>query len=124
MLKCHWIRWFGIAVAAGAIASTAAPASAQADRTYKLGVLVGLSGLGSQIGQWILNGAETAAAELGSSGGPKITIVAEDSQWVPQKGVEGFNKLVNVNKIDVLLAGGSTVMEAIAPLSDERKLIR
>ena len=123
MLKQHWTRLLGLVIAAGAIATTAVPASAQADRTYKVGVLVGLSGLGSQIGQWILNGAETAAAELASSGGPKITIVPEDSQWVPQKGVEGFNKLVNINKVDALLSGGSTVMEAIAPLADERKLV-
>lgn len=110
-------------LAAFALLATAVPASAQADKTIRVGVLVGLSGLGAQIGQWMLNGAETAAAQLAATGGPKIQVIAEDSQWVPQKGVEGFNKLVNVNRIDVLLSGGSSVMEAIAPLADEKKLV-
>ncbi len=122
-LHRRFMRAVAMAIVTGAMLAAGAPASAQAGKTYRVGVLVGLSGLGSQIGQWILNGAETAAAQLAASGGPKITIVAEDSQWAPQKGVEGFNKLVNIDKIDALLSGGSTVMEAIAPLADERKLV-
>jgi branched-chain amino acid transport system substrate-binding protein len=123
MLQRRWIRAVAIAIAAGTVLVTAIPAGAQADRNYRVGMLVGLSGLGAQIGQWALNGAEAAAAQLASSGGPKLTIVAEDSQWNPQKGVEGFNKLTTVDRIDVLLSGGSTVMQAIAPLADERKLV-
>ena len=117
--------WRGILASAiaGTVLTLGVPAQAQTDKTVKIGVLLGLSGLGSQIGQWILNGAEIATAQLAASGGPKFAIVAEDSQWNPQKGVEGFNKLTNVDKIDVLLSGGSSVMQAIAPIADERKLV-
>ena len=111
------------ALVIGALLACGTPASAQSDKPVKIGALLGLSGLGSQIGQWILNGAETAAEQLAASGGQKFTVVAEDSQWNPQKGVEGFNKLTNVDKIDVLLSGGSSVMQAIAPIADERKLV-
>ena len=116
-------RKLPVALLAGAFLVCGAPASAQSDKPVKIGVLLGLSGLGSQIGQWILNGAEVATEQLAASGGQKFSIVAEDSQWNPQKGVEGFNKLTNVDKIDVLLSGGSSVMQAIAPIADERKLV-
>ncbi|MGF7161012.1 branched-chain amino acid transport system substrate-binding protein [Rhodoligotrophos appendicifer] len=89
----------------------------------KVGVLVALSGLGAQIGQWMLMGAETAADVVKSQGGPQIAIVAEDSQWVASKGVEGFNKLVDVDGVDVILSGGSSVMEAIAPLADQKQVV-
>lgn len=116
-------RKLPVALLAGAFLVGAAPAGAQTDKPVKIGALLGLSGLGSQIGQWIVNGAEIAAEQLAASGGQKFTIVAEDSQWIPQKGVEGFNKLTNVDKVDVLLSGGSSVMQAIAPMADERKLV-
>jgi branched-chain amino acid transport system substrate-binding protein len=114
---------FAGALVAGLVATASVTASAQSDRPMKIGALLGLSGLGSQIGQWIVNGAEIASEQLAASGGQKFTIIAEDSQWNPQKGVEGFNKLVNVDKVDVLLSGGSSVMQAIAPMADERKLL-
>jgi branched-chain amino acid transport system substrate-binding protein len=101
------------------------PAFSQADnRTYKLGVVVGLSGLGSQIGQWILQGAELGVERINrEANAQRFTIVTEDSQWNPQRGVEGFNKLVNVDRVDVVLAGGSAVMEAIAPIADSRQMV-
>lgn len=111
------------AIAVTAASGNVSPALAQQDKTVRIGALLGLSGLGSQIGQWILSGAEVAVAQLAAAGGTKFVLVTEDSQWNPQKGVEGFNKLTNVDKIDVLLAGGSSVMEAIAPIADERKLV-
>lgn len=99
------------------------PAAAQ-DRTYKVGVLAGLSGLGAQIGQWMLDGVETAATAIdGEADGRRYEIIAEDSQWNPQKGIEGFNKLVNIDRVDVLISGGSSVMEAIAPLADQHGLV-
>lgn len=111
------------ATAAALFLSLAVTASAQDTKDAKVGVLVGLSGLGAQIGQWMLEGAQAAADQVESSGGPAIEIVAEDSQWAAQKAVEGFNKLANVDQVDFLIAGGSAAMEAIAPLSTQREMI-
>ena len=108
--------------AAGLALLIAGNASAQ-DKEYKIGSLNGLSGLGAQIGQWVTEGAEAACDQLGKTGGLKCTVIAEDSQWAPQKGVDGFNKLLNVDNIDFLLSGGSAVMEAIAPLATQAKLV-
>lgn len=104
------------------MAGLAGTAAAQ-DKEYKIGSLNGLSGLGAQIGQWVTEGAEAACDQLGKSGGMKCSIIAEDSQWSPQKAVDGFNKLLNVDNIDFLLSGGSAAMEAIAPLSTQAKMV-
>ena len=116
------IRRLAASVLAALVSLSAPPAQAQT--TYRIGVLAGLSGLGSQIGQWMLQGAQVAASAINAAGGPlRFEIVAEDTQWDPQKGVEGFNKLVNVDRVDALLSGGSAVMQAIAPLADQRRLV-
>lgn len=93
-------------------------------RTYKLGALAGLSGLGSAIGQWIVQGAEIAIARINRETGiTRFTLTSEDSQWNPQRGLEGFNKLINVDRVDAVLSGGSAVMEAIAPIAESRQLV-
>jgi branched-chain amino acid transport system substrate-binding protein len=118
-------RHFG-AASLGLLAAAQAPAFAQggAARSYKIGVLAGLSGLGSQIGQWIVQGVEVGVESINrEAGAPRFSVVTEDSQWNPQRGVEGFNKLLNVDRVDVVLAGGSAVMEAIAPISDSRQMV-
>ncbi len=113
-----------IAIAAAAALILGSGSLAAQDKVeYKIGVLAGLSGLGAQIGQWMLAGAEAGAANLKASGGPTFRIVAEDSQWNPQKGVEGFNKLVNVDETAIVLAGGSAVVEAIAPLATQGHIL-
>ncbi len=106
---------------AASAAILSAPAASAQDGP-RVGVLVGLSGGGAQIGQWILHGAEAAAAQIQKSGGPAYQIVAEDSQWNPQKAVEGFNKLANIDEVLFVLAGGSAAMEAITPISTQREL--
>lgn len=111
------------ALVATVLLSLTVTAGAQEDEPKKVGVLVGLSGLGAQIGQWMLEGAQAAADRVQASGGPALEIVAEDSQWAAQKAVEGFNKLANVDEVDFMLAGGSAAMEAIAPLSTQREMI-
>jgi branched-chain amino acid transport system substrate-binding protein len=109
------------AFAAAAILAMSLPVAAQ--DAHKVGVLVGLSGLGAQIGKWMLEGAQAGADQVAATGGPKFEIIAEDSQWAPQKAVEGFNKLTNVNNVEFMLSGGSSAMEAIAPLSTQREMI-
>ena len=118
-------RGFSTGMAAGLtmLPLGAGPGSAQ-DRQVRVGVIAGLSGLGGQIGQWMVDGAETAVTVLNQvEGGRRYSLIAEDCQWNAQKGVEAFNKLVNIDKVDVLLSGGSAVMEAIAPLADQKQIV-
>ena len=115
-----------VAAAVGAAFATGVAlgdAKAQEKHDYKVGVMGGLSGLGAQIGKWVLAGAQAAADNLGASGGSTFTLTAEDTQWAPQKGVESFNKLTNVDRVNFILSGGSSVMEATAPLATQSKMV-
>jgi len=106
----------------GAQAQTQAQTPAQT--TYKIGVMGGLSGLGAQIGEWTVEGAKTGAAVVNAENGKlHLDVIAEDMQWNPQKAVEAFNKLVNVDHVAAAMAGGSAAMQAIAPLADQDKLV-
>jgi branched-chain amino acid transport system substrate-binding protein len=117
-------RSFAAAAFGAALAATSGTgALAQEKQEYKVGVMGGLSGLGAQIGKWVLAGAQAAADNLAASGGPKFTLIAEDTQWAPQKGVDSFNKLANVDRVDFILSGGSAVMEATAPLATQSKMV-
>ena len=84
----------------------------------------GLSGLGAQIGKWVVAGAQAAADNLNAAkSGSTFSLIAEDTQWAPQKGVESFNKLSNVDHVNFILSGGSSVMEATAPLATQSKTV-
>jgi branched-chain amino acid transport system substrate-binding protein len=116
------------AVAAAALLACTFAAQAQtqsqAPTTYKIGVMGGLSGLGAQIGQWTVEGAKAGAAVVNAANGPvRLEVIAEDMQWNPQKAVEAFNKLVNVDHVAAAMSGGSAAMQAIAPLADQDKLV-
>ena len=107
--------WLGLMAGAG---------HADAQTTYKIGVMGGLSGLGAQIGQWTVQGAKVGADVINASGGPvRFEIVAEDMQWNPQKAVEAFNKLVNVDHVAAVMSGGSAAVQAIAPIADQDKIV-
>ena len=60
------LRGLTAAAAASMALACGLPAHAQSDKPVKIGALLGLSGLGSQIGQWILNG-DRKSTRLNSS---------------------------------------------------------
>ena len=113
-----------INMAVALLAFYAFAVAAHAQTTYKIGVMGGLSGLGAQIGQWTVEGAKVGADVVNAANGDvRIEIVAEDMQWNPQKAVQAFNKLVNVDHVAALMSGGSAAMQAIAPLADQDKIV-
>jgi branched-chain amino acid transport system substrate-binding protein len=90
---------------------------------HTVGILAGLSGGGAQIGQWMVRGAEVAADTLNKSGSVKFKLVTEDTQWNPQKTVEAFNKVVNVDGARMMMVGGSSALQAVAPIGDQRQIV-
>ena len=82
--------------------------AAQAQTTYKIGVMGGLFGLGAQIGEWTVQGARVGAETVNADTGPvRLEIIAEDMQWNPQKAVEAFNQLVNVDHVAAILSAAA-----------------
>jgi branched-chain amino acid transport system substrate-binding protein len=96
-----------------ALLLSAFPLTAQGD--LKVGFIGGFSGTGQMFGEAAKNGFELARAEFGDQG---LTVVYEDDQFDPKKSVAAFNKLVQRDKVDVVISLGSTPAAALAPLAE------
>lgn len=89
--------------------------------TVKVGVLLPLSGPIVQSGELIKDGIELAKEKTGKS---KIELIYEDTQCDPKKAISSFNKLVELNKVKIvigLICSGEAI--AVAPLAEEKGVI-
>ncbi len=72
-------------------------------------------------------GTELAVDEINSQGGingKKIKVIYEDDQISPTLGVSALQKLINVEKVPVIIqAAGSSVMLAEAPIAEKNKVV-
>ena len=112
-----------VSVAAAAsmlIASLAGGAAAATSKTLVIGDIQGLSGVAAQIGVWETQGAQVAINQFNSSGklpGVKVVQKTEDSQWLANPAVQGYQQLTKLYHVQAVIAGGSAVMHALAPLA-------
>ncbi|WP_034301491.1 ABC transporter substrate-binding protein [Herbaspirillum sp. RV1423] len=95
----------------------AASASQAADVT--IGALFPMSGLNASYGDIFGSGANLAAEHVNADNllNGKLTIQYEDSQALPQQGVIGMNKLVNVQKVPYVLSAFTGVSKAISTIA-------
>lgn len=89
--------------------------------TTRLGFLMPLTGGSGKLGQMMLQGSQLAVDEINASGSMKIELIAEDSQALAKNGIDGFRKLVDIDKTPVIITGWTAVAAAIAPLATETK---
>ncbi|HEU0159084.1 MAG TPA: ABC transporter substrate-binding protein [Hyphomicrobiaceae bacterium] len=112
------------AAAASAIAASPFPSVAQSD-PIKLGVLTPLTGAGGQDGPRMLKAMEAVIAEVNKAGGVlgrKLETVVEDDQTNPEAAVRAARKLIEVNKVPVIMGTwASAVTSAVAPVCWEAK---
>jgi branched-chain amino acid transport system substrate-binding protein len=86
---------------------------------HKIGFIGGFSGPGKAFGDSGRNGFEMAREEFGNQG---PTVIYEDDQFDPKKTVAAFNKLLNRDKVDLVVVLGSTPASAIAPLAERARV--
>jgi branched-chain amino acid transport system substrate-binding protein len=101
--------------------ATGAFAQGAAAETYKIGFLMPLTGGSGKLGQMMLEGAQLAVEEINSAGKQKIELIAEDSQALAKNGIDGFRKLVDVDRVPFIITGWTSVAVAIAPLATTSK---
>lgn len=96
-------------------------------KPIKIGWLGPLTGDLSSVGQAQLNASEMAVEEInaeGGIGGRKIELLAEDGKCNPKDGVLAGNKLINIDKVPVIVGGlcsGETI--ASSPIAEENKVV-
>lgn len=122
-------RWWA-GVCAVAVLSWAVtpivPAGAQ-QGTIKVGMLLAMTGAGAFYGQVMSRGAQLAVDQInkgGGAGGWKLELVIEDHKsGDADAGVSGARKMLDVDKVPVILTSYSAPTLAIQPLAAEKKVL-
>ncbi len=99
----------------------------QAQDVYRLGGSVAVTGKLAHFGAWHTRGANLALEDLGQKGwigGKKLDILWEDNEYEPRKAIATFNKLVFMDKLNVILSGGSPIVRALSPLAEQHNVIQ
>ena len=95
--------------------------------TIKIGRILPLTGPAASYGQSEKRGADLAIEEINGAGGiqgAKLQVLYEDSACSSREGVSAMKKLVNVEKVPLVLgATCSTVTLAIAPIANANKVV-
>ena len=120
-----------LAAAAAALALTASTAFAQSQGVSKTEIVVGsiqdLSGPLAGYGKQARNGMTMAIEEineLGGINGRKIKLLVEDSGYDPKKAILAAQKLVNQDKIFMMVGHiGTAQNEAAMPIQFEKDII-
>jgi ABC-type branched-subunit amino acid transport system substrate-binding protein len=112
------------AVASAAAAGLPAAGWAQAD-PIKVGILTPLTGAGGNDGPRMLKAMQAVFDEVNKAGGVmgrRINVVIEDDQTNPEAAVRAARKLIEVDKVSVILGTwASAVTSAVAPVCWESK---
>ncbi len=97
------------------------------EKEIKIGVILPLTGSLSKYGEWSQTAIEIARDEINSQGGiknRKIQLLIEDSRSDPKEAVAAFTKLVNVNKVPIIIGFiGSSEALACAPIANQTKTV-
>ena len=97
------------------------------EEIIKIGALLPLSGANATYGIEIKNAIELAKEKINSAGGiggKKLEIIFEDDQAEPAKGTVGMQKLVEIDKVPVVLGSwASGVVMATAPIAEKSKTV-
>ncbi|MBI2655337.1 ABC transporter substrate-binding protein [Candidatus Woesearchaeota archaeon] len=100
---------------------------AQAQGTYKIGVMYPLTGDGAAYGLPIQRTTKIAIDEINAQGGVngrKLEVIYEDSKCNPKDGNAAAQKLVNLDKVKVIIGGvcsGETL--GAAPITEAAKVV-
>jgi branched-chain amino acid transport system substrate-binding protein len=117
------MRFFWLSIAPMAVALGISTASFAGDQV--IGALFPLSGPNSTYGDVFMAGSNLAVEHINAdkmlSG--KLSIQYEDSQGLPQPGVVGMTKLVNVTKVPFTLSAFTGVSKAISTLATRDQVV-
>lgn len=100
-------------------------ARAQGNEPYVLGTLFPMSGPNAEYGTAFTAGIQMAMQHITADNMLRrpLRLQAEDTQALPQQGVIGMTKLVNVDKASFVFVGFTAVSKAVAPVGDRAKTV-
>jgi ABC-type branched-subunit amino acid transport system substrate-binding protein len=84
------------------------------DGKIKVGLIAGLSGQYAEIGESVRDGLVLSLKDA-----ENIELIVEDSGFDPVKGLSAYKKLVEVDKVDIIVGADSLSLPGITPLLEE-----
>lgn len=94
----------------------------QPPQELTIGVLLPATGKFAYLSEDIQNSLEIARVDL-ENRNIKVNLLYEDTAGEPPKAVSAANKLIQVDKVDILMAGtGSSANLAVAPVAEQNKV--
>ncbi len=107
------------------LASVLTVAAARAE-TIQIGAILPLTGPGALIGTQQMRGIQFAVDQANAKGGVrgnKIEVVFEDNQAKPDQSILSFNKLTDLQHLQVIFTAYSGPSLAMAPLATRKKVL-
>lgn len=121
------LRKFGLAIAALAVGvGVGASPRMAASQTIQFGAIIPLTGPGAVVGTQEQRGIQFAIDAINAKGGVqghKIEVLFEDNQAKPDQSVLSFNKLVDLQHVQMIFTGYSGPSLAMAPLATRKKIL-
>ncbi|VVB76269.1 Chemotactic signal transduction system substrate-binding protein BasB [uncultured archaeon] len=115
-----------IVILALVLAAFILPPAAPAKTSISVGALLPLTGKNASYGLEIQNGIELARGEINSAGGingKELEVIYEDDAADPAVGVNGMQKLAEVDKVPIVMGSWSSgVVLAVAPIAEKNKV--
>jgi len=123
--------WIGIGIAAVValailLVVTYINQTRKESKEIKIGVILPLTGPSALMGETAKNGLLLAQEKINKTGvinGKDLKLIFEDGLADPKTSVSAFNKLVNLDKVKIVIITHSSVGLALAPIADKKKII-
>jgi branched-chain amino acid transport system substrate-binding protein len=96
------------------------------EHEIKIGAVLSLTGKGAKYGESIRHGIELALEEVNAEPNrkAKFKVDYEDSLSEPQKAVAAFNKLIEIDKVQIVIGPVlSSEVLACAPIANQKKIV-
>lgn len=120
-------KFLSATLAAGAAMVALSIGSASAnDQPFKIGTILSVTGPAAFLGEDMKAGMEIAIEEINAAGGingRKVEWVFYDAESQSQKALSATRRLLNQDKVDIIVGGGSMsgIALAMAPMAEQAK---
>ena len=114
-------RTFSLILILGLVISIGMVGCAKKDEELKVGIITPLTGDVASWGEMQRNATELALERIKDL---KITVIFEDDVVTPKIGLNAFNKLVDIDKVPIVVGSpASNVTLTIAPIANKKKTV-
>lgn len=105
----------------------AASCKRETPEELRIGAILPLTGDAAVWGQNVRRGIELALAEVNAARGvkgQKLSVIYEDSQGLPKNAVTALHKLIDTNKVSVVIGDvASSSVLAMAPIAEQHQVV-